>query len=161
MTTDSRHEISSSRDWLRLMAEQEDQYASISAAGLAADLGLLKIEAPAGSLLFARFIQLGRRAQGLSVEELAERAQIDISQLVAIESEGAAPVPRTVYQLSKVLKVSTGKLMELAGLAKSKDPEFRQAALRFAARSEPSAKLSDEEREAFEEFVKVLVEASD
>lgn len=161
MTTGTGREIPSNREWLRLMAEAEDQYQAISAAGLAADLGLLRTEAPAASLLFARFVQIARRAQGLSVEELAERAQIDVSQLVAIESEGAAPVPRAVYQLAGVLQVSTGKLMELAGLAESKDPQFRRAALRFAARSEPSAKLSDAEREAFEEFVKVLVEASD
>lgn len=161
MTTGSQYEARPSRDWLRLMAEAEDEYEAVTAAGLAADLGMLRVESPGESLLFARFIRLARREKGLSIEELANGAQIDASQLVAIENLSAAPVPRTVYQLAGFLKVSTGRLMELAGLAKSKDPQFRQAALRFAARSEPSAELTDEEREALEEFVRVLVESSD
>ncbi len=50
--------------------------------------------------------------------------------------------------------------MEVAGLA-SPRPEVSSAALKFAARSEPTAKLSRDERDALEEFVKVLVETSD
>lgn len=161
MIAGSGHNVSSSREWLRLMAEEEDRHEAVLAAGLAADFGMLNAEAPGRSLVFARFVQFARRAQDLSVEDLAKNAQIDFEQLVAIENEGTTPVPRTVHQLAKALELSTGKLMELAGLAKSKDPRFHQAALRFAARSAPSAKLSEAEREAFEEFVKVLVEASD
>jgi len=161
MTTESKHEVSPSRNWLRSMAEAEDQFESVSAAGLAADLGLLRMEAPGGLRVFGRFIQFARRARGLSLEGLAESAQVDVAQLVAIESEGSTPGARTVYQLANALQLSTGRLMELAGLAESKDPQLSQAALRFAARSEPVAELSKEEREAYEEFVRVLVEAPD
>jgi hypothetical protein len=50
--------------------------------------------------------------------------------------------------------------MEVAGLAAPR-PEVSHAALKFAARSESTAKLTINEREALEEFVKVLVEVSD
>lgn len=161
MTSEQNYEVSPSREWLLRMADAEDRHASITAAGLAADLGMLKPESAGGSRVFGRLIQIARRARELTLEALAESADVDVSQLLAIEREGATPAPRTVYQLAHALHLSTGRLMEVAGLAKPRDPELTQAALRFAARSEPVAKLSNEEREAFEEFVKVLVETSD
>ena len=98
----------------------------------------------------------------MSVEQLSESADIDLSELVSIErDEDMTPTPRTVFQLAKVLKLSTSKLMALAGLADVRDKHLTRAAIRFAARSEPTAKLSKAEREAYEEFVKVLVDASD
>ena len=50
--------------------------------------------------------------------------------------------------------------MEVAGLTTPR-PQVRHAALRFAARSESTAQLSRDEKDALEEFVKVLVETSD
>ena len=161
MTAEGKQDVSPSRNWLRLIAEAEDQYGPVAAAGLAADLGMLGAEPPERSHVFSRLIQFARRARGLTLEDLAVRAQVNVAELVAVEGEGMTPVPRTVYQLAGVLRLPTGRLMELAGLAVAKDPRIGEAALRFAAQSEPSAELSEEEREAFEEFVKVLVEASD
>jgi hypothetical protein len=40
-------------------------------------------------------------------------------------------------------------------------PQIREAAVRFAARSESTARLSRDEQTALEEFVKVLVETPD
>jgi len=51
--------------------------------------------------------------------------------------------------------------MELAGLADPKNACISSAALRFAAHSETNAELNPQEDQAFEEFVKVIVEASD
>ena len=59
-----------------------------------------------------------------------------------------------------MLGLPAGSLTEVAGLSKPRRA-VSEAALRFAARSEPTAKLTKYEREAFEEFVKVLAEASD
>jgi HTH-type transcriptional regulator, competence development regulator len=82
--------------------------------------------------------------------------------LVALErNEEVQPSSRTVYQTAQALKLPANKLMELAGLTDARDEGLGRAALRFAARSEPTARLSKEEREAFEEFVRVLVESSD
>ena len=161
MTTKTKHD-GPSREWLRRMAEAEERCGSVTVGGLAADMGLVdgssSVELPR---VFSRLVEFARRSRGLSVEALAQDADVELAELVAVEDAGKMPSPRTVFQLAKVLRLSTGKLMELAGLAEPKDVSLNQAALRFAARSEPTAKLSREEREAFEEFVKVLVEASD
>ena len=51
--------------------------------------------------------------------------------------------------------------MELAGLVVQRSPQLREEAIRFAARSEPIAALSDVERQAFEAFVTALSEVKD
>lgn len=150
-----------SRDWLLRVAEAEDRVPSFSVGGLAADVGWLDAGSIAPASIFARFIELARRARNLTLESLAVRAEIDLAELVGIITEARQqPTPRTVYRLSQVLDVSAESLMELAGLAEPR-AELAQAALRFAARSEPTVKLSEEERNALNEFVKVLVDKSD
>jgi hypothetical protein len=61
-----------------------------------------------------------------------------------------------VHYLAQFLKVSHPKLLTLAGLARAKDAGFNDAAVKFAAKSEPIRKLTREEQDAFNEFVKVL-----
>ena len=148
-------------EWLREMAEFEDSCRSISVGGMAADFGILGAISPQAPGVFGRFVEYARRAMGLSVEQLAEKADVDLAEVVEIETQhNVVPQLRTVYQLANALKLPAGKLAEVAGLATPR-PEISHAALRFAARSEPTATLSQTEREAFEEFVKALVEASD
>jgi len=162
MTTKMKSNSRASEAWLRRMADAEDRCKSVAVGGLAHELGLIRPGAPEGPRVFGRLIEFARRARGLSVEKLAEEADVDLAELVALErDEDVAPTPRTVYQLATVLQLDTGKLMVLAGLADVEDPALNQAALKFAARSEPTARLSKAEREAFDEFVKVLVERSD
>lgn len=111
--------------------------------------------------VFGRLIEYARREQGLTVERLAEQADVDLGELVEIErDDDFMPQLRTVHQLASVLKLPTSRLMQVAGLATPR-PSVAGAALRFAARSEPTSELSPDEREAFEEFVKVLVESTD
>lgn len=149
------------REWLLKMAEFEDSCRSVSAGGMAADFGLLPPTQCEPQRVFGRLIEFARRKKSLSVEQLAERAQVDLADIVEIEmNEMAAPDVRTVFQLASVLDLPSARLMEVAGLATPR-PEVSSAALKFAARSEPTAKLSREERDALEEFVKVLVETSD
>jgi len=112
-------------------------------------------------LIFGRLIEFARRKQGFSVEKLAEHADVDLAAIVEIETnDRAVPEVRTVFQLAQTLKLPAGRLMEVAGLA-NPQPEVSRAALRFAARSESSSKLTREERVALDEFVKVLVESTD
>lgn len=172
---DDRQRHSPDHEWLRRMAAAEDEHPHISVGGLAADAGFLgpqagqehdrggespAIERPTGRIAFARFLDLARRWRSLSLESLAERGNVDLSELVEIIEEHAQPSPRTVYQLSQVLEIPNETLMELAGLIQPRE-EVAEAAVRFAARSEPTVELSKDERDALEEFVKVLVEKSD
>lgn len=162
MTATTKEERGVNETWLRRMADAEDRCESVAAAGLAAELGLLHAMPIEKPRVLGRLIEFSRRARGLSVERLADEADVDLGELVALErEEDVRATPRTVYKLAKLLGVSTGKLMVLAGLADAEDTTLKEAALRFAARSEPTAQLSKGEREALEEFVKVLVERSD
>jgi len=108
---------------------------------------------------FVRLLQLARRERRLTLEALAEKADVDLAELVKIETdESFKPTPRTVHQLAAFLKLPAKKLMVLAGLLKVKDFGLQQASVRFAARSEPVEDLSPEEHAAFEEYVKFLNE---
>lgn len=149
-----------SRKWLLQMSDVEDTCRSISVGGMAHDLGVLPKSFSEVQLVFGRLIELARRKKGLSVEELADKADVDLAEIVDIETNIAiVPQVRTVFQLANVLDLPSARLMEVAGLAKAR-PEVRSAALRFAARSESTAKLNAEEKRALEEFVKVLVDNS-
>lgn len=108
-------------------------------------------------LAFGRFVRLMRRQRGLSVEKLAETAALDLSELVSIEENlDFRPEPRTVYQLARTFDVPQQPLMQLAGLAVTRDAGLSQEAVRFAARSESTQKLSREEKAALDAFLAVL-----
>lgn len=112
-----------------------------------------------GRHVFARLIELRRRQMRLSLETLASQADVALEEIVSIErSEGMVPEPRTVHQLAQVLELPERRLRELAGLMEVRDGKFREATVRFAARSESVEELRPEELEALEEYVKVLAE---
>jgi len=160
--TNMKLEAKASEAWLRHMAEVEDEHGPVTVGGLAHDLGMLRPATRECPRVFGRLIEFARRSRGLSVEELAKAADVDLAELVALEcGADVEPTPRTVHKLAHVLGVSTGKLLVVAGLADAEDDTLKEATVRFAARSEPTAELSKPEREALDEFVKVLVERSD
>ena len=110
-------------------------------------------------IAFGKFVNLMRRRRGLSMERLAEVAELDASELLVIENEvHYVPEPRTVFKLAQTFEVSQRRLMQLAGLAAANDAGLRQEAVRFAARSEAVQKLTPEENSALEAFVAVLSE---
>jgi transcriptional regulator with XRE-family HTH domain len=120
-----------------------------------------EIPEPARRLAFARLIELSRRKQRLTVEQLAERADVDVSQLIEIEEgECVSAEPRTVYKLSQVFNFPQDRLMVMSGLARPRDRHLTEATIRFAARSEPVNVLSAEEEEALHEYMKVLIESA-
>ncbi len=111
------------------------------------------------AIAFSRFVQLARRNRRLTVEKLAEDADIELRELVSIEeSVNYKPDLRTVYQLANYFGVQRAKLLQVAGLTMPKDSHIANEAVRFAARSEPTAALTAEERSALEAFVSVLSE---
>lgn len=110
-------------------------------------------------IAFGRFVHLMRRRRGYSMEQLAERADLDVSELLVIEDElHYVPGPRTVYKLAETFEVPQQRLMQLAGLTAANEAGLRREAVRFAARSESIEKLTAEESAALEAFVAVLSE---
>jgi hypothetical protein len=108
---------------------------------------------------FGRFVRLMRRRRNMDIEKLADTADIDIEELVSIEDDPHfRPEVRTVYQLSMFFDLPRESLLQIAGLTRPKDDRIYQEAVRFAARSEPVAALTSEERAALEAFVAVLSE---
>jgi transcriptional regulator with XRE-family HTH domain len=106
---------------------------------------------------FSRFVQLARRNRGLTVEKLAENADVEVAELVSIEENGQfKPEVRTVYQLANYFGIERTNLLQVAGLTKPRDGHLTDEAFRFAARSESVAALTAEERVALEAFVSVL-----
>lgn len=150
-------------EWCLNMAQLEGD-AEIGAGLLASDpvfYGEL-IEQPAqeeAQVAFGRFVRLMRRDRGLNRERLADDADIDILELVNIEENPYfKPEVRTVYQLSAFFDLPRVNLLQIAGLTQPKDERIYEEAVRFAARAEPVAALSPEERSALETFVAVLSE---
>ncbi len=108
-------------------------------------------------LAFGRFVSLMRRRARLSVEQLAESGDIDVEELLRIESDPHyVAEPRTVYQLAQRFDVPTGALAQVAGLKRFKDQQLSGEAVRFAARSEPVEELTADESAALEAFILVL-----
>jgi transcriptional regulator with XRE-family HTH domain len=153
------------RKWLERRAEQEDRH-FISVGGLISTLdptcqaeivNMPTVETT--KTAFVRLLQLTRRERRLSLEKLAEIADVDLAELLKIEmDETFTPGLRTVHQLAVALDLPVKKMMVLAGLLQIRDPNLQQASVRFAARSEPVGSVSSEEHAALEEYVKFLNE---
>lgn len=156
--------IERTKEWWLAQADSEGDGpvgAGRSSGGPGKLLPLRSLVAPSGDdetrIAFGKLVELLRRRDELTVEQLAERAQLDAGELLRIE-EGVAqpPEPRTVYQLARTFKLPQKRLMQLAGLSAANDSALQREAVRFAARSESVDKLTREEKAALEEFIAVL-----
>jgi len=108
-------------------------------------------------LAFGRFVSLMRRHRGLTVEKLAEKASVEMAEIINIEEHlEHVPEPSVVYQLAVTFGIPPKRMMQLSGLTEARESSLEVEAVRFAARSESSAKLTKEEREALEHFIAVL-----
>jgi transcriptional regulator with XRE-family HTH domain len=144
-----------SKEWCLAMAEQEGTR-EVSAGWVARDPAVVNepgVTSLGERIAFGRLISLLRRHKEYTVEQLANKADVDAAEILSIEEHMLfEPDPRTVYQLAQTFGLSQQKLMELAGLG---EPErsVAESAIRFAARSEAPAKLTADERAALEEFL--------
>jgi len=109
-------------------------------------------------LAFGTLVSFRRRALKMSLEELAEKARVELEELFRIEEDPMyVPEPRTVHNLGHQLRLPVPQLLVLSGNATSKNVELSNAALKFAARSRAVEKLNREQTEALNEFGKVVV----
>ena len=159
-----------SKEWLTKRAEQEEK-AEVSAGVFSIDM-LKPRHQPAQQVrsintstdddprpAFGKLINLWRRKRGLRMDQLAEKANIDLAELIEIERNiHYTPEPRTVYQIAKTLGLSNERMLQLSGNVIARDHTLGHEAVRFAARSESVEKLTKDEQRALEEFVKFLSE---
>ena len=152
--------MNTDKKWLRRKAQLEDG-GYVSVGGLVEDLEQRDQVGQLGPWqhAFVRCVQLARRDRRLSLEQFAEKVDVELVELLKIETEEHyKPAIRTVHKIAEFLKIPEKKLLALAGLLQVKDPQFQTAALRFAARSAPVEKLSQQEHSDLEEIVKFLCE---
>ena len=155
------------KEWCVRMAQLEGD-AEIGAGRLAVDpvfdgevIPVAAGDEEGSNVAFGRFVRLMRRQRGLTLERLADDADVDMADLVEIESKPHhKPELRTAYQLANYFKVPRSGFLQVAGLTGPKDTKLFDEAVRFAARSEPTAALTSEESAALEAFVAVLSEQS-
>jgi hypothetical protein len=136
--------------WVLEMSEAE-QGQSIQVGGLHGRLSALTPDASRRSL--AQFVELSRRQFGLSAKQFAQKAGLNLMDLLAIEM-GAGPLgnPQAIIQIALFLKVEPAPLLVLAGLSGSLDSELGNVAIQFTARLEPVAPLEPREEEALNWF---------
>ena len=154
-----------SKEWCVRMAQLEGD-AEIGAGPLAIDPVFDRETAPLvdrdverPNIAFGRLINLLRRRRRVSLEQLAKDADVTVSELVEIESDTHyKPALRTTYQLANYFSMPRSGFMQVAGLTARKDAHLSDEAVRFAARAEPTAELTPEEKTALEVFVAVLSE---
>ena len=157
--------IEISKEWCVRMAQHEGD-GEIGAGWLAIDpvfdgdpVPADVVEEEGASVAFGRLVNLMRRRRGMSLEQLADDADVDMADLVEVERDPHhRPELRTAYQLANYFRVSRAGLMQVAGLATPKDARLFDEGVRFAARSESTAALTPEEGAALEAFVAVLSE---
>jgi HTH-type transcriptional regulator, competence development regulator len=111
-------------------------------------------------IAFGTFVALWRRNQRWDAAKLAEQAGLDLVEILEIERDPhSEPEADAVFKLANVFRLPPKPLLELAGLIEARTPRLREEAVRFAARSESVAALTEHEREAFEAFVSAISES--
>lgn len=107
---------------------------------------------------FGSLVEAMRRKRGLTMEKLAEKANVDVAEIRNIERDAHYRAePRTVYQLASTFGLPNKALLQLSGNAAARDAGMHEHAMRFAARSGESVQnLSKEEKRALEEFIAYL-----
>lgn len=100
-----------------------------------------------------------RLREGLSVAELAERAQVSEDELRRVEHDPHYTAkPRLIYQLSGHFNVSLSFLSQMAGTTHAVNRSLYNEAVRYAARSDDVSALTEEERRDLDAFVALLNE---
>jgi len=108
---------------------------------------------------FSTLVRLLRQREKMSMEDLAERANVELREVVQIEVDADyVPEPRTVFQLERIFDLPPRTLVLLSGSMTSHPQEFRDKVERFAARSKGIDKLDRKQRKALNQFVQFLAE---
>ena len=102
-----------------------------------------------------------RKEQGLKVEELAKKLEIEPASVSELEQNiSHRPSPLILYKLSKYFKIPQMMLNYLAGASKDVPHNLQIQASQFAAQSESFSKLTEDEKRLLDDFVRFLRQES-
>ena len=110
---------------------------------------------------FRKLLANLRCRKGLTVDQLAAKLELPVSEVIALERSAThRPKPLVLHRLSQFYDIPQRHLAELAGAIVQVPGVVREQASRFAAQSDSFAKLSREEQRTLDEFVKFLKSAT-
>lgn len=102
-----------------------------------------------------------RRRDGLSIAQLAARAEVSEEELRQVEHDPHYTArPRLIFQLSHYFNVPLTTLSQLSGATHSVERRLYNDAVKYAAHSDDVSTLNNEEREVLDAFVAMLHERS-
>lgn len=111
--------------------------------------------------VFREVVRNLRLRRGLTIDQLARKLEMDQGEIIAVEQNpGYRPPPASLYRLSEFYGIPLRRLLALAGAVREVPAEIREEAARFAAQSESFAKLTSEEQQLLDRFVKFLKKES-
>lgn len=111
---------------------------------------------------FGILIKMLRKQSALTVAELSAKARVSEEELRMIERDPHHKAgPRTVHQLAEYFDIDPRRMMKLSGSMVTTNENFRDEAVRFAAKSDDISSLSSEERKMLNDFVKYVNESQD
>ena len=100
-----------------------------------------------------------RRRDNIDEAELALKANVDESEIRRIEFDSSyLPSPRTIYHLERAFLLPSGVLAKLSGAIVHHSPAMEGRVMAFAANAKSMGKLSREEKQLLNAFVKFLTE---
>jgi len=100
-----------------------------------------------------------RSSAGLSVAELANRADVSEEELRRVEQDPHYTArARFIHQLSSYFSVSLAMLSQMAGATHEVDRVLFNESVQFAAHSDDMSQLTEEQRTALNAFVSLLNE---
>jgi len=100
-----------------------------------------------------------RRRDNVDETELALKANVDEAEIRRIEFDSSyLPSPRTIYNLEKAFSLPPGVLAKLSGAIVHHSPAMEGRVMEFAANAKSIGKLSREEKQLLNAFVKFLTD---
>lgn len=153
------------KQWLLKATHKEDtlavsagQFTFDMLAPEAEDKAIVVAEVPAFyQARFGQLINLRRREQGLTLEELACASGIDLLELVSIEQvPGYSPTPHTLGQIAAVLKLPKNRLLQLANSLAEEEKAFSLESDSLSALEDSVKALTLDEKQTLDAYVGFL-----
>lgn len=105
------------------------------------------------------FVRQLRMRDGLTVEALALKASVSEEELNQVEhNPNYTARPRLIHNLSEYFDVRLEDLSQLAGATHKVDRQLYNTAVRYAAKSDEAAVLTQQQKEILAGFVSLLNE---
>jgi len=141
------------REWFEkhVTAEESDD----ALAGFPGFLAHRSTHGKVPSVPFGSFVSMLRRRENLTLDELAARAEVDVSELQQIEAN-EEPEPSVVHQLAVAFDLPPKELMRFSGLTSPRSSVAREDAVPYAAHSANVGKLSPDESALLDALIREL-----